>query len=197
MIIFIEGCRNIGKTTLLEEFFKQNTDERVVYYKFYFAKYIEAFDIVKHDNGPGVHYFSIANVLTILELNQTLLKDKILIFDRSIFSAYTWSILRERMPKETLLQEFKKILESELYQDCTLLFLDRAKEITTKERGKDYFDRFENYQKEKEIFSSIISDFTENIEDSTKNNHFVTFKNNFDRESIDDFVKLLSSLINK
>lgn len=197
MIIFIEGCRNTGKTTLLTKFFEQNQNPNVVYYKFYFAKYIEDFGITKHDTGPGVHYFSIANVLTILELNQHLLKDKILIFDRSIFSAYAWSILRKRLDESSLLEEFKKILNSELYKDCTLLFLDKEGDIEHKERRKDYFDQFENYSKEKLIFEKLLGQFKDNIEDSNKNNHYVTFKNRFDNESIDDFIKLLSQLIEK
>jgi thymidylate kinase len=198
MIIFIEGCRNTGKTTLLNEFFKQNTNPNVVYYKFYFAKYIEEFGIVKHDSGPGVHYFSIANVLTILELNQTLLKDKVLIFDRSIFSAYTWSILRKRMDEQTLLSEFRKILDSNLYKDCTLLFLDKDENVNTLEkRTKDYFDQFENYNKEKIIFETLFELFNDKIQNTSKNTNFTKFINNFDEDSIDDFINKLSNLINK
>jgi thymidylate kinase len=198
MIIFIEGCRNTGKTTLLTKFFEQNTNPDVVYYKFYFAKYIEEFGITKYDNGPGVHYFSIANVLTILELNQSLLKDKIVIFDRSIFSAYTWSILRKRMEENILLNEFKKILDSDLYRDCTVLFLDKDEEVKQEQkRTKDYFDQFENYSQEKIIFETLFSLFENKIENTDKNNHFINFTNNFDSESISNFIKLLSQLIKK
>jgi thymidylate kinase len=198
MIIFIEGCRNTGKTTLLTKFFEQNTNPDVVYYKFYFAKYIEEFGITKYDNGPGVHYFSIANVLTILELNQSLLKDKIVIFDRSIFSAYTWSILRKRMEENILLNEFKKILDSDLYRDCTVLFLDKDEEVKQEQkRTKDYFDQFENYSQEKIIFETLFSLFENKIENTDRNNHFINFTNNFDSESISNFIKLLSQLIKK
>jgi len=198
MIIFIEGCRNTGKTTLLNEFFKQNTNPNVVYYKFYFAKYIEEFGIVKHDSGPGAHYFSIANVLTILELNQTLLKDKVLIFDRSIFSEYTWSIIRKRMDEQTLLSEFRKILDSNLYKDCTLLFLDKDENVNTLEkRTKDYFDQFENYNKEKIIFETLFELFNDKIQNTSKNTNFTKFINNFDEDSINDFINKLSNLINK
>jgi thymidylate kinase len=197
MIIFIEGCRNTGKTTLLTEFFKQNTNPNVVYYKFYFAKYIEEFGIVNHDTGPGVHYFSIANVLTILELNQTLLKDKILVFDRSIFSAYTWSMLRKRMDEQSLLNEFKKILDSELYKDCALLFLDKNQQIQQEQkRTKDYFDQFENYNQEKIVFESLFTLFADQIQNETRNNHFVNFTNSFNSESIDNFIVMLSNLVN-
>jgi hypothetical protein len=102
MILVIEGARHSGKTFLIEKFFEQNKNPKVHYYKFQFAKYIDDLGMRDQETGPGVHYFSIANVLTILELNQSLLKDKIVIFDRSIFSAYTWSILRKRMEENIL-----------------------------------------------------------------------------------------------
>ena len=196
MIIFIEGCRNVGKTTLLSKFFEQNTNPNVIYYKFYFAKYIEEFGITKYDDGPGVHYFSIANVLTILELNKTLFKDKVLIFDRSIFSAYTWSILRKRMDKQSLLDEFEKILNSQLYGDCALMFLDKPESISSNKsnRQKDYFDQFESYYKEKIIFKELFDRFGELINNPKKNNYFIEFENNFDNESIVKFIKLLSDL---
>jgi hypothetical protein len=96
MIIFCEGPRHSGKTHLIDEFFKQNSNPNVIYYKFKFAKYIDDFGMRDQESGAGVHYFSIGNILTILELNKTLLKDKIVVFDRCIYSAYVWSIYRNR-----------------------------------------------------------------------------------------------------
>jgi thymidylate kinase len=194
MIIFVEGPRTAGKTTLIENFFKQNQNPNVVYYKFYFAKYLEEFDIKRWDTGAGVHYFSISNILTILELNKNILKDKILVFDRSIFSAYTWSILRKRMETDDLLNEFEKILKSDLYSDCTLLFLRKNQHFDSKDRVKDYFDQFENYELELSIFNNIIDKFNKYIIDSSKNNRYCEFINKFDEESIDDFNTLLSNL---
>ena len=69
--------------------------------------------------------------------------------------------------------------------------------LLLKKRQKDYFDQFENYSEEKIIFEKLLSQFRENIEDNDKNNHLVTFKNRFDDDSIDDFIKLLSQLIKK
>ena len=68
MIILIEGHRHSGKTFLMERFFEENKDPKIHYYKFQFAKYIESLGLRDQEDGPGVHYFSIANVLTILEL---------------------------------------------------------------------------------------------------------------------------------
>lgn len=196
MILVIEGHRHSGKTFLIEKFFEQNTNPKVHYYKFQFAKYIDQLEMRDQDAGPGVHYFSIANVLTILELNQTILKDQILVFDRCIFSAYVWSIYRERMDQFRLLGEFQKILNSDLYQNSKVVYVNRADKIEIKKREKDYFSNFENADAEKELFERIFSEFRDEINDSSRNNDFVRLTNHFNNESIDEFNQMLKNLIN-
>ena len=195
MIIFIEGCRHVGKTHLIDSFFKQNTNPNVIYYKFRFAHYIDELEMRDQENGPGVHYFSIANVLTILELNKTLLKDKIVVFDRSIFSAYVWSIYRNRMDKERLISEFEKVLNGDLYENCVLFYLTRKDMPTPAKRNKDYFGNFENYDQEKIVFDEIISKFMHQATDASRKNNYIEFTNNFDPESVTDFCNLLNGVI--
>jgi hypothetical protein len=160
------------------------------------AKHIDDLGMRDQETGPGVHYFSIANVLTILELNETLLKDHILIFDRCIFSAYVWSIYRERMETSRLLDEFKKILDSPLYQNSKLLYVERSGDIEIIKREKDYFGNFENSNSEKELFEKIFSNFKNQISNSTKNNEFSRMTNYFDGTSSTLFNEILSDLIN-
>lgn len=196
MIVLIEGHRHSGKTFLMEKFFENNKNPKVHYYKFMFAKYVDELGMRDLEAGPGVHYFSIANVMTILELNKSILKDEIIVFDRCIFSAYVWSIYRERMEKERLVAEFEKILKSELWQNCKIVYVNRPHTITTKTREKDYFGNFENADAEKRLFEELFSRFLETIEDENKNNKLSRFTNNFDELSIDRFERLLEMLIN-
>ncbi len=195
-IIMIEGHRASGKTFLIDKFFEQNQNTNVHYYKFQFAKYIDEFNMRDQETGPGVHYFSIANVLTILELNRTLLKDKVLIFDRCIFSAYVWSIYRKRMDSDRLYDEFKSILMSDLYQDIKLVYIERSNDIKIEKREKDYFGNFENRSKEKEIFEQVFSKFNQNIIDSSKNNEFIRMTNHFDDASLLNFNQTIIDLLN-
>lgn len=143
-----------------------------------------------------MHYFSIANVMTILELNQTLLKDEVIVFDRSIFSAYVWSIYRERMDKERLVSEFEKILTSNLWQNCKILYVKRPVSISTETREKDYFGNFENAKAEKDLFDELFSRFIEVIDNKEKSNRLVRFTNNFDQFSEERFRVLLNQLAN-
>jgi thymidylate kinase len=196
MIVIIEGHRHSGKTFLIEKFLEQNTNPKVHYYKFQFAKYIDDLNMRDQETGAGVHYFSIANVLTILELNQTLLKDHILIFDRCIFSAYVWSIYRERMGPFRLVEEFRKILTSDLYRDSKVLYVERNEEIEITKREKDYFGNFENADHEKELFERIFSEFKPEMTDSARNNDFDRMINHFDNASIDKFNRMVNGLIN-
>ena len=196
MIILIEGHRHSGKTFLMEKFFEENKDPKIHYYKFQFAKYIESLGLRDQEDGPGVHYFSIANVLTILELNQSILKDQVIVFDRCIFSAYVWSIYRERMDKDRLTNEFRKILNSELWQNCKILYVSRPTEINTEVREKDYFENFENLESEKNLFDKLFSEFIEVITDDKLNNSLIRFKNNFDQLSEERFIAVLTQLAN-
>ena len=196
MIVLVEGHRHSGKTFLMESFFKENTDPKIHYYKFAFAKYIDELGMRDQETGPGVHYFSIANVMTILELNQTLLKDEVIVFDRSIFSAYVWSIYRERMDKERLILEFEKILTSDLWQNCKILYVKRPVDISTETREKDYFGNFENAKAEKDLFDELFSRFIEIIDSKEKSNRLVRFTNNFDPFSEERFRMLLNQLAN-
>jgi len=197
MILMIEGARHNGKTFLIDKFFEQNTNPDVHYYKFQFAKYIDDLEMRDQETGPGVHYFSIANVLTILELNKTLLKDKILVFDRCIFSAYVWSIYRERMGQFRLLEEFRRILVSDLYQDVKLLYVERDESIEIIKREKDYFGNFENSDRERELFERIFSEFNPRITNSARNNEFSRMTNHFDEASSIQFNRMLNDLINR
>jgi hypothetical protein len=192
----IEGHRHSGKTYLIEKFFEQNTNPKVHYYKFQFAKHIDDLGMRDQESGPGVHYFSIANVLTILELNETLLKDHILVFDRCIFSAYVWSIYRERMGTFRLLEEFRKILNSKLYQNVKLLYVERGDDIKITKREKDYFGNFEDVDHEKELFERIFSEFSSQIADSARMNEFSRMINEFDDSSSVQFNQMLNDLIN-
>jgi len=193
MIVFIEGPRHTGKSYLIDEFFKQNRNPNVIYYKFKFAKYIDDLGMRDQESGPGVHYFSIANVLTILELNQTLLKDKLLIFDRSIFSAYVWSIYRNRMDRDRLLTEFEQILKGELYTNCLLVYLTRKDMPTPEKREKDYFGNFENYAAERNLFEEVLTRFKDYSYNPEKSNRYVEFVNHFDSTAVADFNQLLNS----
>lgn len=197
MILMIEGHRHSGKTFLIDKFFEQNQNPKVHYYKFQFAKYIDDLKMRDQETGPGVHYFSIANVLTILELNQTLLKDHVLVFDRCIFSAYVWSIYRERMGTLRLLDEFKKILISDLYQDVKLLYVEREENLKIDKREKDYFGNFENADREKEIFERIFSEFMPQMIDVSRDNEFSRMTNHFNEASSTQFNTMLNDLINK
>lgn len=192
MIVFIEGPRECGKSYLIDSFFKQNTNPNIIYYKFAFAKYLEELDLKDQEVGPGVHYFSISNVLTILELNKTFFKDKIMVFDRSIYSAYVWSIYRKRMDKQRLLNEFSKILSGDLYENCALIYLTRDNVPTLEKRQKDYFGNFENYDAEKLIFEEVLEN-TKQYQIS-KNNIRLDFVNEFTEDSVKQFNLMISNL---
>lgn len=197
MIVMIEGPRSVGKTTLLSSFLEKNEDPNVIYYKFLFAKYIDQFNMRDQEAGPGMHYFSLGNILSIFELNQTLFKDKVILFDRCIHSAYVWAMYRERLEREKLLREYSKILNSELYTNCSTFYVNRRTQVDVKKRDKDLFDSFESYEKESGLFDELIDLNIKPIIDGSKGNHYVKFINDFNEESIRDFNLVFGDLVRR
>lgn len=194
----LEGPRSVGKTTLLSSFLEKNQDPNVIYYKFLFAKYIEQFGMKDQEAGPGMHYFSLGNILSIFELNQTLFKDKVILFDRCIHSAYVWAIYRQRLDREKLLAEYSKILTSDLYTNCSTFYINRRESIKVEKRGKDLFDSYESHEKELALFNELLlSEERKEVFDGSRGNRFIRFINDFNEESIKDFNYILGDLVKK
>ena len=115
MILFIEGPRHSGKTYLINNFLSVCNDPRIEYYKFYFANHIKMLDLVKLDDSAALHYFSLGNIMTIMEMNlRPEYRDKIWIFDRAILSANAWAILRGRLSIESAKSEYSKLVSSDV-----------------------------------------------------------------------------------
>ena len=198
MIIMIEGPRGVGKSTLVDNYFKDNTRDDVIYYKFAFSDYIKNLGFEDQEKGPGVHYFSISNIITILEISNTILKDKHVIFDRSIFSAYVWSIFRNRMSKNRLMVEFYNILRSPIYRDCKLVSVENPEGHVPSLRDKsDIFNKYESFNEESEIYSKVFSTFNGDINNESKGNVGYKFINNKDDNSIREFNNLINSIVDK
>lgn len=198
MIILIEGPRGAGKSHLVDQFMLKNTNPDVVYYKFAFSDWIKKLRIEDLERGPGVHYFSISNIITILELSNTLLKGKAIVFDRSIFSAYVWSIMRDRMNGDRLIREFSSILKDNLYHNCKLIYVTKTDSSVKIEREeKDIFDKYEDYNAEHQFYDNLIYLFERQISNLSRFNEIHKFKNDFDGASESRFNILLNNLIDK
>ena len=98
------------------------------------------------------------------------------------------------MDRERLVNEFEKILNGELYENCALFYLSRKEMPTPEKRNKDYFGNFENYGQEKVIFDEIISKFMPQATDTSRNNKYIEFVNNFDKDSIVNFCSILNTI---
>lgn len=196
MIVLVEGPRGAGKSHLIDNFFAQNEDDRFLYYKWNFAEWVNILGL--EERGSETHYLSLANILTILEMGNTMFKDKILVLDRSIFSNYVWAVYRNRIPSETLTQEFLKILSSSVYKHCKLIYLTRDERVKEFNREhKDIFDKYENYRIEKQIFDETFTIFNTIINNSSTGNSMSMFNNQFDIKSQFEFNKLLNSFVDK
>jgi len=198
MILFIEGSRAVGKTYLINKFFEQVKLTNIEYYKFYFANHIKLLNLQNLDNSSALHYFSLGNIMTILEMNlRKEYKDKIWIFDRAIISAYAWAILRNRLSFETAKSEYLKLLSSNLYSNCKTLVIKTKIDRSTIEstRNKDVFDGLHTTLNEYTKLSEFVEIGFQFLNDKNKNNKIVSITNNFDEESTIKFIEAGTHLL--
>lgn len=207
MILFVEGPRACGKTYLINDFLKEVNPEpidnekyplepvfkpAVDYYKFYFADHIKTLGLESLDNTPALHYFSLGNIMTILEMNQyDEYSDKIWVFDRAIISAYVWSVLRGRLTPVRARKEYEILVNSDLYSNCKTIMIttevDRSNE--DKAREKDFFDGTHSTEEELHQFGHFLDFGKAQLSDSSKNNALSIIVNRFDQASTDQFIR--------
>jgi len=190
MILFVEGPRHCGKTYLIQKFLETCTDPRVEYYKFYFANHLKTLDLEWQEDQPGLHYFSLGNILTILEMNsRPEYRDRIWVFDRAIISAYTWALLRKRLTRQRAVAEYKRLLDSDLYRNCKTVFVFTDQQTADAERTKDHWDGAASTEEETNLMMDFIQEGIFDLASSYKQNSIEFAKNNFDQASVNNFIQ--------
>jgi hypothetical protein len=188
MILFVEGPRHCGKTFLINQFIDITNDPRIEYYKFYFADHIKTLDLVGLDGDSSLHYFSLGNIMTIMEMNlRPEYSDKIWIFDRAIISAYTWAILRNRLSRDKAETEFLKLLNTTLYSNSKTLVVGVAGQTGDTNRVKDTWDGVHSTIEEQQLMTQLLEIGRPNLLNPDKNNNLSIVFNNFDESSIIEF----------
>lgn len=196
MILFIEGPRHSGKTFLIEKFLESCNDPRVEYYKFYFANHIKTLDLVGLDSDPSLHYFSLGNIMTIMEMNQRPeYKDKIWIFDRAIVSAYTWAVLRKRLTLEKAEAEFLTLLQTDLFSNSKTIVVTVSGQTADSGRTKDTWDGAHSTKEEQSLMAHFLELGKKQFLDSNKNNQISIMLNGFNEKSIESFVSECYALL--
>jgi hypothetical protein len=190
MILFVEGPRHSGKTYLIERFLEQNTDPRIEYYKFYFANHLKTLNLEWQEDQPGLHYFSLGNIMTIMEMNlRPEYKDKIWLFDRAIISAYTWALLRNRLSKERARIEYNLLMNSNLYRNCQTVFILPEGQTDDSTRQKDHWDGAVKTKEELDLMSDFIEYGIMDLANTSRNNSIHFAKNTFDQASVSQFIE--------
>lgn len=196
MIIFIEGTRHSGKTYLLNQLIERHgADLNLFYYKFYLANEYSA--IVKDwdKSDKGIHYFSMGNIMTILDLHKQF-PEKIFIFDRAHITAATWATLWNRITFDEAQSELAGLINRPGYQDCKTIMIDAPDQFKQDQsRQKDLWDGLISPSEEKRIMHNLIQSAPWTFKEGRLGNSFNTFTNNFDSESVDEFCDLIQKLV--
>lgn len=195
MIIILEGPRNSGKSFLLNEFFKQNTDPNIEYYKWFLGDWIKTLGLQNREQRGDVHYLSVGNILTIFDLMKDR-NDKIIVFDRALITAYVWANLRGRISKPQCDDELERILKSDSYQNIRTIYINpNPSLIETKDtREKDFWDNLHTAKEEYTAYDDILLEQRHHLNDKKKKNYFYEFYNEYNTQSIESFVGLIDGL---
>jgi len=203
MIIIIEGSQGSGKTHLVRSLKKNYVEreglENIIFYKYQHVAHLRNLDIEHIEPDPGFHYFTISNTLTILELHQAILSDKVFVFDRGVISAYVWSIMRKRLSDGALNREFRNLLNNKLFSNCHII---RIKANLQMDRDhSDIFDNYTDTNVENNLFDILIRHNIDLLQNQEKNNTYHEVINHMDKLSeaalYQTFVKILSENNNK
>jgi thymidylate kinase len=198
MVIIIEGAQGSGKTHLIRSL-KSRLESQgrhdIVFYKYQHVDHMKKLGIESIEPSEAFHYFTLSNTLTMLELRDTILKEKILVYDRGIFSAYVWSVLRERMKPSVLHDELSRFLKSDLYNNFHVI---RVRPSVQLERDhSDIFDEYSNSTKENMIFDMVFENNKNEIIDSSRNNSYTEVTNNLDKLSEAILFRKFNEIISK
>ena len=204
MIIIIEGAQGSGKTHLINSL-KRNlkiADEytphefkNVIFYKYKHVEYMDKLEFNDIEGDESFHYFTISNTLTILGLRDLVMSDKVFVFDRGIFSAYVWSILRKRLDTDRLKKELTNLLNLDSYNNCHII---RIKSNTGMKRDHtDIFDKHANVSLENNIFDQLFNLNMELINNSINKNSFTEITNKLDKISEIELFQTFRTILNK
>jgi hypothetical protein len=196
MILFVEGPRHSGKTFLINQFIENFPNPKIEYYKFYFANHIKSLGLQSLDSDKALHYFSLGNILSILEMNQRPeYKDKIWIFDRAIISAYTWAILRGRLTETDSLIEMKKLMKLDLVRNTKTILIGTAAQTGDSYRVKDLWDGKHSTKEEQALMSKLVKENLNELSDASRKNEIRMMFNRFDGQSVKEFNRYACELL--
>lgn len=194
MIVCVEGPRSSGKTYLLNKFFEQNDDPRVVYYKWYLVDWIEKLGLKNREMRGDVHYLSVGNILTVFDYMKDR-NDKILVFDRALITAYVWANLRQRISVPQCHDELERIIKSDIYTNIHQVYVNQNLMVKPPERQpKDLWDNMHSIKEEYDLYEDLMIQNRHILQNRMKGNFVHEIHNEFNVESEQIFIGLMNSL---
>lgn len=193
MILNVDGARGSGKTYLLDRFFEQNTNPKIIRYRFDFPGWVKKLGLNNDDTQSSLHYTSLGNVLTVMEM----MKDdnsKLLVLDRGIFSCFVWSQLRKRISWNTAVTEIKAIMNSPVYSNYETLYVEPIKAESRDERNKDMWDNLHTRSEEERMYREFMAETIVEQHSFDKNCCVKEIQNHFEGTTVSNFIGHLNDI---
>jgi hypothetical protein len=182
-ITIIEGAKNVGKTFLLS----QVKGKQI--YKFPFADYFNEFmkgeDFNKSTADVSAYHFSTAFDVSLLSMNKLgLLTEDNVIIDRGFLSNIVLGILQERITWDTARDYIIYLSNRGWLKDVQILYVQTE---VSNDRNKDAWEHLSSDMQRRmyDACFNILAEVAPEVE-------IKIFNNNFDSESIDNFITLIN-----
>lgn len=178
MAILVEGCKNCGKTYLIESSGLES-------YKFPFIRYFDTF-LSKHpgDTGGGsseTYHFSTGHDVTILTMIKQNLVSADLLIDRSFLSNVVLGEMQERISEKEGFAYLSWLASQDLLNAAPMIYIDKHDESQGRDFKKDDWEDM-SYITQKDLYEKYF-DYLKRFFGYEP----VRIMNNFDEDSVNDF----------
>lgn len=173
-IIIIEGSRNVGKSFLIDSI-KHHFGLYKVPFKPWFDYVLDG--KIQNNGDKSLFYMPLGGEITTLDLYSKGLLNKNLILDRFFLSNVVYGIQSGRIEKEEAYKNARYILDT--YKDIIKVIYIEA-DFKEDNRNKDDWNLYDK-ETSNQLYKQVFGDL--GVE-------YITFKNNFDKQSVIDFYNL-------
>lgn len=183
MVYVFDGPRNSGKS-----FFSKLASQHFGVHRFQFD-FVGGFNLLDiQSKSKEAHCFALGKEMMIMQLARELSPSlPKIIHDRGVLSVLAWGILEGRISKEEALSEINYFENKGFLSGLKLIYID-GKNPNRDSRNKDQWDFADGSDDERKVFEWLI-------QETVLKDKISIFKNNFDEQSVQDFIDFFEKKI--
>jgi|SRR3990172_93833 len=185
-LIIVEGCKNVGKSYLIDKLKGNGFHVYKWPFQEYFKKFIAQNEEDTGKNSQSTFHFTASFDLTLLSLNREgILPFAPLLVDRSFLSNIVLGVLQNRITEFEGKKYIDWLVQQKYLENIRIIYVDKVNKEQGRTEKKDNWE-FLDYSAQSELFTKFL--------DYLHKEHGIgygRFVNKFDNESVGDFAKFV------